>query len=310
MKYLAYLSIIATAYAGQSFGVVIIRSGSQYQYAELTSKNNDVFAGNVGQEIDYVLNGDGSLVDTKSKKYLNVADNGYFVLSDKSQTGYSIVDDYLAYKGKSAFGVCGSAKVAYDGSCDGYTGVAMSVQGKKDVSDVSLVKSSSTTSTATTKAHSTTTSVTTTKGITTPPATTTQKSTATPVANKKFSLIAIHSGSAFQNAAIKKVDSHPHVFSVGGTEGADLELTFQDDNSSLVDQNARGINLDAATGELGDVAPFGRAPATTGFSIVEGNLAYNGQQTWKACPSGENKFSLSNKDCTGGTGIALKVVYI
>lgn len=292
MKFAAILAILATALAGQSFSVVTVNSGSEYQYLLLTNSDGSVVAGSSGSEIDFVLNADGSLVDTKSSKYLNVKD-GNFVLSDTAQTGFSIEDDtHLVYNSEDSFGVCSDLKVAFDLSCDGFTGVLLHVESITDVDDVKPGSSDS--STTTTSESSATTSATTSDEIT---------------PGKKFGLVVINSGTQFQNVPIKKDTSHPHVFSVGGDAGSDLQLAFSDDKSSLVDQDGTAINLDQSTGELGDVAPFGREPATTGFSIVDGYFAYNGDQGWRACPSGENIFSLANSDCTGGTDIALKVVY-
>ncbi|ODV81874.1 uncharacterized protein CANTADRAFT_43909, partial [Suhomyces tanzawaensis NRRL Y-17324] len=122
-----------------------------------------------------------------------------------------------------------------------------------------------------------------------------------------FSIIAIHSGTQFQNAPIKKVPEHLHVFSVGGNDGSDLSLTLKQDGT-LVDQDGRGIYVDPNTGEFGNVDPWGQEKPSSGFAITDGHLTYQGKDNWKACPSGDNKFSLANNDCTGGTGIALSVV--
>lgn len=115
-------------------------------------------------------------------------------------------------------------------------------------------------------------------------------------------------GGQFQNTPIMKVDAHPHVFSVGGTLGKDVVLEFFD-TSSLVDQDERGINLDSSTGEFGNVAPFGRAPATPGFSINGDHLIFAGKDNWLACPSAPGVYSLANNNCIGGTHIVLQVVW-
>ncbi|XBA50430.1 hypothetical protein SBP28_005005 [Candidozyma auris] len=116
-------------------------------------------------------------------------------------------------------------------------------------------------------------------------------------------------GDQFSNTPIKKVDSHPHVFAVGGDEGKDLVVNFQDDGTSLVDEDGRGVKHDSNTGEVGSVAPFGREPATPGFGINGDHLVFEGRDDWKACPSGPDKFSLSDGDCEGGTNIVLQVVW-
>ncbi|QEL63027.1 hypothetical protein CJJ09_005220 [Candidozyma auris] len=101
----------------------------------------------------------------------------------------------------------------------------------------------------------------------------------------------------------------PHVFAVGGDEGKDLVVNFQDDGTSLVDEDGRGVKHDSNTGEVGSVAPFGREPATPGFGINGDHLVFEGRDDWKACPSGPDKFSLSDGDCEGGTNIVLQVVW-
>lgn len=314
--------MLASALAAKSFSVVTIRSGSQYQYLGLTLSGDKVIVGSSGKEIGFVLNDDTTLADSKANKYLNVVD-GNFVLSSTAQKGFSIDDEHLVYNSGDSFSVCPSDNtVEFSGSCDGGLGVALRVMLETDVADFkpsgSSSKATSTTSTKpTTTAKPTTATTLTTSYIKTVSCTSAckAKETSAPAASsditpgKKFSLVAIHSGSQFQYVPIKNVPSHPHVFSVGGDEGSDLEVSFQDDKTSLVDLNGRGVNWDSSTGEVGLVAPFGRAPATSGFSIVDGDLALDGKQNWKACPSGDNKFSLATNDCVGGTGIALKIVY-
>lgn len=125
--------------------------------------------------------------------------------------------------------------------------------------------------------------------------------------NIEFGIISLHSGSQFHFNSIKKVDSHVQVFAVGGDEGKDVTLTLKPDGS-LFDQDGTGIYVNPDTGEFGDVDPWGSQKPSEGFEIQEQGLAYNGKQNWRACPSGENKYSLANNDCEGGTGIMLYVV--
>lgn len=113
----------------------------------------------------------------------------------------------------------------------------------------------------------------------------------------------------FQNTQVFKVDSHPHVFSVGGNEGNELFLRFGD-SGTLYDQDGRGVNMDPQTGEMGNVDPFNGQCATPGFSVNGDHLVFNGQDAWSACPSGENKFSLALSNCYGGTPIVLQKVDI
>ncbi|GMM37484.1 hypothetical protein DASC09_048090 [Saccharomycopsis crataegensis] len=123
---------------------------------------------------------------------------------------------------------------------------------------------------------------------------------------KYFGLVTIHSGSAFQYAGVYEVESHPHVFSVAGSEGEYVNLTMKAD-SSLTNANGRGVYVDPSTGEVGLVGE-GQTPST-GFKIEENSLSYNDAEAFSACPSGENKWSLTfNSTCTGGTGVGLYVV--
>ncbi|KAM9901271.1 hypothetical protein OXX79_004634 [Metschnikowia pulcherrima] len=301
MQVLPFLTILATALAGQSFNALIIRSGSQYQYSSFKASGSDVAV--TGSDMKLVLNSDGSLIDSTSKKYLHVGDDKKLTLADDAQTGFSFKSNYLAYKDSQAFEVCDGGKIEVDSKDSSCVSVAVSAYSPQDVDDVKGTDTASTTKSATSSASVTPASS----------ATTAHSATASASGSsdgQKFGLVAIHSGSSVQYSSIKKVKEHPHVFSVGGSAGEDLKLTLDTESSTLVDQDGRGINLDQNTGELGDVAPFGRQPATTGFSIKDGHLSYNGSQDWKACPSGDNAFSLSNKECTGGIDIALKVVTV
>ncbi|GEQ71092.1 hypothetical protein JCM33374_g4773 [Metschnikowia sp. JCM 33374] len=309
MQFLPFLTILATALAGQSFNALIIRSGSQYQYSSFKASGSSLVAGS-GTDLNLVLNTDGSLIDATSKKYIHIGDDKSVTLADNSQLGYSFDGGYLAYNGKSAFDVCTGGKISFDNTDSSCLGVAVRAYGPQQTADVNGSSSTPATTTASSiKPSATSSSSVQAKSSSVSSAQPSATGAPTNQSGKKFGLIAIHSGSAVQNSGIKKVQEHPHVFSVGGSEGEFLTLTFDNDNTSLVDQDGRGINLDQSTGELGDVAPFGRQPATKGFSIKNGHLAYNGNIDWNACPSAPNKYSLSNKECTGGISIALRVIY-
>lgn len=309
MQYTVFLSMVASALAAKSLGVVSLRSGSKYQFAGLFEDDKSILVSGGGTEAKLVLNDDGTLGETSSNKYLTVGDKGAIVLSSKPQKGFSVDGQYLEYDGKQEFAVCPDNKLSFgEDICSGSLGISLRVMSQKDAPEFKPGSSETpSTTTCTTKAAATTT----TKTEPTKPAEPKAPSAQT-AANvepgKKFGIIAIASGSQVQNAAIKQVDSHPHVFSVGGNEGNDLTLSFQDDKTSLVDSNGRGVNLDSNTGEVGSVAPFGRAPATTGFSIADGELTFDNSKDFYACPSG-NGYSLSHKECVGGTGIGLKVIY-
>lgn len=121
-----------------------------------------------------------------------------------------------------------------------------------------------------------------------------------------FMMKACSPGNSVDGYVINKVDSHPHVFSVGGNEGCSVLLSIQDD-TSMKDSSLRGVYIDPNTGEFGNVDPWGQEAATTGFCKDNGYLLYNGNCDFYACPSGENKYSLVVKEgCTGGQKLKLK----
>lgn len=288
------LTFAAIASAAQTFSLVTIRSGSDLQYAGVYSQDSKVLLGS-GDSINFRLNDDGTLSDVDTGKKIAANDQKYIVQGDKKDTNFGILDEHLTYGGKEVFVACPSAdntyQLAVSGFCRNPKGVGLRVQGLKDDDSTTLV-SASTVVPSTTLATSTTSS--------------TLAESAEPTKKSTFGLVAVRSGTKFQFNTIKRVESHPHVFSVGGTEGDDLKLTLQPD-TSLKDQAGRPIYV-RPSGEFGDSSPWGDEPVTTGFSIENSNLVLNGKQDWMACPSGDNKFSLAINDCTGGTGIALHVV--
>ncbi|ODV66709.1 hypothetical protein HYPBUDRAFT_153424 [Hyphopichia burtonii NRRL Y-1933] len=292
-------TLIAIAAAAKSFGAVSTHSGSDYQYASVTKSGNSITL-NKGDQVEFILNDDKSLVDAKTKKYISLDSNKNLVESDKADKKFALTSSSsgnglssLTYDNKQQFSVNTKSKDLNIASASDNLGVGILVSGIKDVDNVYPSTSTATTKDAkkdskTTKASEPTWAV-------------DQKN------EYQFGVVSIHTGSKFQYAAIKKVDSHPHVFSVGGDEGKDVTLTLRSDGT-LYDQDQKGIYVDPKTGEFGNVAPFGRQAPSKGFKIKDGHLTYNGKDNWSACPSGDNKFSLANNGCTGGTGIALKVV--
>lgn len=291
---LSLLTLTAIASAAKSFNLVTIRSGSNLQYASVYNKDGNVLLGS-GDSLEFVLNDDGSLIDKASGKQISANDQKYIVEGSQKDTNFAIKDNHLAYGGKEVFVACPSAdntyQLALSGFCKQPVGVALRVEGLKDID----TPPKTVTPTTTVKAAST-------------PAPKDNKKPEAPSdkEEKTFGLVAVRSGTKFQYNPIKKVESHPHVFSVGGTEGEDVKLTLKKDGT-LVDQNGRGI-LVRSSGEFGDVSPWGDENPSKGFAIKDSNLEFNGKQEWKACPSGENQFSLAVNDCTGGTGIALHIV--
>lgn len=298
------LTLVSIASAAKSFGLLTIRSGSNLQYNSVVSSGNDFVASGASDGPTFILNDDGSLVDSDNKKYITISDKK-FSTTDKADKQFSISENTnLAYKGSTSFAVASDLKITVG---DG-TSVVLYLAAQKDVSNLypgAASSSKSAAPTSTSKAAATTTKAATT--VTTSTAKASAKPTEAAAPKGEFGVIAIASGTKFQNAAIKKVDSHPHVFSVAGNEGKDLELTLKSDGT-LVDQDGRGVNLDSNAGELGSVAPFGREAPTKGFSIADGHLVHDGNHNWFVVPSGDDKYSLSNKNSIGATGIVLHVV--
>lgn len=133
----------------------------------------------------------------------------------------------------------------------------------------------------------------------------TPDSTSEVVPGKVFGLIAIDSGTQFQNQPIKKDGGNLHAFTVGGVTGTELLVSFQNDYSTLVDQDGKKIIVDAQ-GDLFD----SDTTATGGFSIHDNYFTHDGSEAWSACPEGNDVYSLSVNECTGGTDIVLQVVYV
>lgn len=130
------------------------------------------------------------------------------------------------------------------------------------------------------------------------------------VPGKNFVLVT--SGGSLNGRDIKKVDSHPHVFSVGGDDGVTVFLNLNSDGSLCDANTGRAIYLDPNTGEFGYVDPWGQQAPTKGFTIdCDKGLCYNGCCTWRGCPSAPDKYSftLSTYNCIGGTNFDTKIAY-
>lgn len=296
MKFTATLSLLtlaSIANAAQKFGLVTIHSGSMLQYQSIITNGDDpsLLIGLNGNGY-FTLNDDNTLTDFNGK-LIGLTSDG--ALKEEGADGvtisnqFGITDAHLTINGKQNFIACPKDNgyyLAAGSDCANGVGIALLAQ------QITQIDSTTATTPSTTKTESPTT-------------TTATTSTATPASTgKKYGLVTIKSGTDFQYQAIKKVDSHPHVFSVGGSEGEDLVFTFNDDGS-LVDQSGRGIYVDPTTGEIGNVDPFGAQKASTGFAIKDSDLTFDGVDGFYACPSGENVYSLSKNECTGGTGVAL-----
>lgn len=130
------------------------------------------------------------------------------------------------------------------------------------------------------------------------------------VPGTNFGLFA--NGGILNGRDIKRVDSHPHVFSVGGGDGWTVFLNLNSDGSLCDANSGRGIYLDPNTGELGYVDPWGQQSPTTGFTIdCDKGLCHDGWCTWRGCPSGPDKYSmtLSSFNCIGGSDFSTNIAY-
>jgi hypothetical protein len=325
MKLLSTCFFISSALAATSFTLTTLSSTPYFRFSPIYVKNDRLLIGS-DDAAEFILNDDKTLVDKNTGKYITIADGNFLTEADESIRKFDIQDNfhlvrhiitnqdfYGCYLPDGTFGV----KVE---KCSAGSPIELKVNGAKEVDNFYPHKSSTLV----------------TKTVTPPPEQPTkpteapqEKPTKTPQEKPtkapqekptkapaqpselecSFGLIAIHSGSNVQNAPIKKVDSHLHVFSVGGSEGKAVTLTLKEDGS-LVDQDGVGIFVDPNTGEFGDINPnpWGTEKPVTGFSLKDGHLLYQGKDNWSACPSAPDKYSLANNNCIGGTSIVLKVV--
>lgn len=285
---LSLFTLSAIAAASSTFSLLSIRSGSSYQYLSIGATGGNLVLTSDG--VIFELKDDNSLYDTKNKKYITLSD-GLYIETDTADKTFSVQNGYLTH-GSDAFYACPSGKIIkLASSCDNKAGSPIALSAREITTTV--------TSSATKAVDPITTTI--------EKPTTTEVVVAESTGKVQFGVVAINSGTQFQYASIKKVAEHLHVFAVGGEAGNAVTFTLHEDGT-LTDQDGVGINWDSNTGELGDVSPWGTEKPASGFSIEDGNLVLNGKNNWKACPSGENVFSLANNDCTGGTGIALHVV--
>lgn len=270
MKFLGILAIASAVNAATSFNLKASKEGSQYDGKDALNRGTVILGSDAG--INFVLNDDGTLVDGPALKYINI-NRDLAELGDSRLEGFSIKDGKLYLNGDNEWYGCpkdGDA-LGYKTLCDDKQQIDLKLENVK--TDCDNVYPGDDKNSFQLKAWST-------------------------------------DSDKFQNTPIKKVDEHPHVFSVGGDKGKDLEVHFSGDDGSLSDQNGRGVNHDPATGEVGNSAPFGRGKPTPGFSIDGDHLIFEGKDNWRACPSSDSEYSLANNDCVGGTPIVLQVVYV
>ncbi|CAN3373597.1 hypothetical protein DIURU_000595 [Diutina rugosa] len=298
---IAALSAIASVVAADKlFGAIIIRSGSKFQYGSLDIAGDAVHVNDKdGDKIEnFRLLEDGTLQDDATKKFIVIGDNGDVEVADEGKPGWSVDGDHLSYSAHG-FEACPTDGEKYflhwsdnvADQCEGGTGLSIRALDVHDVASENKDDEGDKQDNNDNQQQQQQ-----------------QKEDQNPPAFEQkdgFGLVAIHSGTDFQNQPIKKDDAHPHVFSVGGSAGRDLTLILKDDGT-LVDQNGRGVFV-GNNGDVGNVDPWGEQQATGGFSVKDGNLYFNNEQSFYACPGGPNSFSLTVKGWDGCTGLQLKV---
>ncbi|CDR41592.1 CYFA0S07e03884g1_1 [Cyberlindnera fabianii] len=113
-KTLAALSFAAIALAdSETFGLVIIRSGSQYQYSSISVKDGK-FAIGTDNYVEGVIT-DSGLFKLSDGSYAVVKDDGIYTGSEGSSP-FSISGGYLAYDGSQAFTINNNDLVAGSGN--------------------------------------------------------------------------------------------------------------------------------------------------------------------------------------------------
>ncbi|CEP24443.1 unnamed protein product [Cyberlindnera jadinii] len=94
----ASLALAASALAeSETFGLLLIRSGSSYQNSAIGLVNNGTFAVASSNYVSATITDEG-LLSIGDGKYAVVTDSGIFAGADGSAT-FSIVDGYLEYNG-------------------------------------------------------------------------------------------------------------------------------------------------------------------------------------------------------------------
>lgn len=297
-KVLSQLSILALATAALEFGLLVIRSGSIYQYSTITQSGDNLV---VGSSQDYMvrLNDDGSVSTLDGSKYLSINDANQYVFGSDKITTFTISNGHLLTP--EGFMACPATDgtVFLTSKCDAGAGIALRAVGMKDVS------SKTTTPTTTSSLKSATSSIPSTLVTKRKSSTASSSATAGAFAGKVAQVSC--DGCPVDKKNVTFVESHPHVFAVGGSQGTAVEFTLLS-NTTLVDATGRGINVDSKTGEVGLVNPWGTEAATKKFSNAKGMLALKGKNTFYSCPSDGDSPSLSVKKCTGGHAIQLSLI--
>ena len=115
MKFSTTVSIALLALAklivadSESFGLVVIRSGSPLQYAGVYSEDGKLYFGSNGNGLSAVVTGAGKL-KLSDNTYAVVSSDGSVVQGSESDatSGFSVSNGYLAYNGVDGFNAISS----------------------------------------------------------------------------------------------------------------------------------------------------------------------------------------------------------
>lgn len=93
----------------ESFGLLVIRSGSKYQYSSITNKDDKfTVGGDTTSYIEGVITDSGDFKLTDGK-YAKVNSDGTISVADEGSSPFSIKNGYFAYEGSQAFSVDSSS---------------------------------------------------------------------------------------------------------------------------------------------------------------------------------------------------------
>ncbi|CAN3365963.1 hypothetical protein DICA2_E30922 [Diutina catenulata] len=278
-------TLLSIAAAAKTFGVVSIRSGSQFQYAELTQKSDSVFVGKTGDAIKFVLNDDGSLVDSSTNKYVVVGDDKKVSESDKADgSKWSVDDNRLKLNDKEYWYACedGSNYKLSTGDCG--TGIALHTVDEKEADEVKPgEKKENDKDNKDDKKDD---------------------KEAADLTAVEFDVAIIRSGSKFQYANLKAKDGKVYV---GGNVGETIKFVRNNDGT-IGDANTGLFVSRNGDSELEETD--GNNPTT--MYISEGYLYVQDEKDtpWVVCPIGNEQYQLKSggRDrCEGGTDVVLRV---
>lgn len=281
MKFTIVSTLLFTlpiAISAREFGLLVIRSGSIYHYSSILSKNDKLI---LGSRTDYSvnLNQDGTVTNADGSKYLSQNDDNQYVFGKIKDPEFGITQNHFTSKGSWYACPASDGTVYLTSKCDDglpITLLAIATTRSTTLSTSTIIRPSG-------------------AGV--------------PILEKKdaaslYNVVVSCGACSVNSAAIKRVEGHPHVFSVGGDDGTNVQFKVFS-NGTMVDGTGRGIYVNSGTGEVGLVSPWSDQVATAGFSIVGNKLAFKNLITFRSCPAGSGAASLSVLDCMGGVSIAL-----